>query len=135
MFFEALPLKISIVEFTNFYESITGKIPVSLIGEVWFLENLTELRKNVYDAMKRGADMFVAFLLGIFFLFFFPFVALGITLDTRGPIFYRQKRMGEGEEVFETELKAYELVILESRAKTAGGGAGNPARDARDAVP
>ncbi|MDO8600856.1 MAG: sugar transferase [bacterium] len=101
MFFEALPLKIGIVEFADFYESITGKIPVSLIGEVWFLENLTELRKNVYDAMKRAIDMLTAFFLGIVFLLLFPVIALCIKLDTRGPIFYRQKRVGEGGVIFE----------------------------------
>lgn len=101
MFFEALPLKISIVEFFDFYESITGKIPVSLIGEIWFLENLAELRKNIYDAIKRGVDMLVGFFFGIIFVLLFPFVALLIKIDTTGPIFYRQKRSGEGGTIFE----------------------------------
>lgn len=101
MFFEALPFKTSIAEFSDFYESITGKIPVSLIGEIWFLENLAELRKNIYDAIKRGVDMLMGFFFGIIFVLLFPFVALCIKIDTAGPIFYRQKRSGEGGTIFE----------------------------------
>ena len=37
MFFEIIPLGIAIVEFPECYESITGKIPVSLIHETWCL--------------------------------------------------------------------------------------------------
>jgi exopolysaccharide biosynthesis polyprenyl glycosylphosphotransferase len=101
MFFEALPLKISITEFTDFYENITGKIPISLIGEVWFLENLAELRRHMYDAFKRGVDMIFAFFLGIIFLILAPFIVFAIMLDSRGPVFYHQRRIGEEGKIFE----------------------------------
>ena len=36
----------TVIEFYRFYESTTGKIPVPLIGENWFLENVIELDKE-----------------------------------------------------------------------------------------
>jgi len=42
-FYKMLPLGISMMSFEDFYESITEKIPVSIINEDWFLENLAEI--------------------------------------------------------------------------------------------
>jgi len=44
---------------------------------------------------KRGVDIVVASLVFVVFALTFPFVALAIRLDSKGPIFYRQLRVGE----------------------------------------
>ena len=81
----------TVIEFYQFYESTTGKIPVPLIGENWFLENVIELDKRKFEQIKRFVDMVLA---GLFFLPFAliaPFAALAIKLTSRGSVFYRQK--------------------------------------------
>lgn len=99
IFFEVLPLGISVIEFPNFYESLTGKIPISLIQEVWFLENLVDLKKSLYDHLKRISDIILATLLGIPALVLTPFITLGVALDNPGPIFFRQKRVGKNGKI------------------------------------
>lgn len=93
--FECLPLKIDFYDITNFYEKITGKIPVTLIEQVWFLENLTESNKNLYERLKRVGEILVALLLFMLTLPFLPFVALAVKLSSAGPVFFVQERVGK----------------------------------------
>ncbi|MFC1700648.1 sugar transferase [Patescibacteria group bacterium] len=92
--YQCLPLKISFSDLPSFYEKILGKVPVSSIGEIWFLENLTESQKNFYESIKRVLDIFGAIIFGITSLILYPFIALAIKLDSPGPVFYKQRRIG-----------------------------------------
>ncbi|MBI2640550.1 MAG: sugar transferase [Candidatus Sungbacteria bacterium] len=94
LLFEALPLGISVAEFPAFHEAMTGKIPLSMVGEIWFLENLIGTKKPFYDFFKRGLDLATALILTIPAFLLFPLIAAAIKLDSEGPIFYRQKRVG-----------------------------------------
>ena len=77
-----------------------GKVPLSAIGEVWFLENLAESEKKFYENFKRIFDMFFAIIFGIISLIFYPIIAILIKIDSKGPVFYKQKRVGLNGEVF-----------------------------------
>lgn len=107
--FESLPIGIGIIEFPRFYEMILGKVPTSLVGETWFLENLTGRRRRRYEFLKRATDVTAAILIGAFALALLPFIAIAIVLSTPGEIrryrtlrahtgdgivFFRQKRIG-----------------------------------------
>tara|TARA_Y100000031_G_scaffold154996_1_gene204378 strand:+ start:323 stop:1669 length:1347 start_codon:yes stop_codon:yes gene_type:complete len=98
--YQCLPLKISFSDLPSFYEKILGKIPISSIGEIWFLENLTESRKNFYEAIKRIFDMLGALIFGIIGLLFYPLIGLIIKLDSPGPVFYKQRRIGQDGQIF-----------------------------------
>lgn len=100
MLFQAIPLGIGVVDFQAFYERIAGKIPLSLIGEVWFLENLIGVRRRSYEFFKRVLDMVVAIIVLTLGVFLLPFVAAAIKFDSKGPIFYRQKRVGRNGKEF-----------------------------------
>lgn len=115
MLYNVLPLGIRIMDFPTFYEMITGKIPVSLISEVWFLENLIGSRKWVYETEKRLFDIFLAIIIGGATLILSPFILVGIILSTPrevlnsskhrarpgdGIIFFRQKRVGKNGRIF-----------------------------------
>ncbi len=110
--FQLIPLGIGVVELPKFYEMNIGKIPLSLIGEVWFLENLVGVKKTSYEFFKRGLDITLGGMLGLLALLFFPFIALAIKLDSEGPIFFRQKRVGRGG-------KEFELIKFRSMVKNA----------------
>lgn len=98
--YHCLPLKITLFNLPSFYERITGKIPVSVIEEFWFLENMMDSRKNIYETFKRGIDLFLAITLGIIALALSPLVALLIKLDSSGAILYKQKRVGQDSQIF-----------------------------------
>jgi exopolysaccharide biosynthesis polyprenyl glycosylphosphotransferase len=98
--YHCLPLDITLYDLPTFYEKITGKVPISAIEEVWFLENLMREKKSLYETIKRVLDILYAFVLGIVSLPFYPFIALAILLDTPGPVFYKQKRVGENSQIF-----------------------------------
>ena len=107
-----IPLGISVAEFPAFHEMITGKIPLSLIEEVWFLENLIGIKKHSYEFAKRIIDVAVAIVMAIPALLTFPFIALAIKIDSPGPVFFRQKRVG-------MHGKEFELIKYRSMVKDA----------------
>ncbi|QQG46396.1 MAG: sugar transferase [Candidatus Niyogibacteria bacterium] len=101
MIYEVLPLGVAYLNFPQFYERITGKIPVSMISEMWFLENMTENEKRVFEILKRTFDVFAGVMLGIIALLILPFAATAIKLGDPGPVFFRQKRVGRNGKIFE----------------------------------
>lgn len=115
MFYEVLPLGVTIIDFPRFYENMTGKVPVSMINESWFLENLVEIDKQIFETVKRWMDIIFSVLLGIPTLIILPFVALLIKIDSSGPILYRQKRVGKNG-------KSFEIIKLRTMTKNAESG-------------
>lgn len=98
--FQVVPLGISVIEFTKFYEMLTGKIPLSLIGEVWFLENLVGTKSPLYEFFKRGVDIIAALTCAVPTALFIPLATALIKLESEGPVFFRQKRVGRNGSVF-----------------------------------
>ena len=90
----------TIIDFDRFYESITGKIPVSLISEVWFLENFMELNKQDFEKIKRVSDIIFSLALFIPFIIIYPAIAAVIKLSSKGSVFYKQKRIGKNGKIF-----------------------------------
>lgn len=100
-FYEVLPSGVSIIDFETFYESLVEKIPIYLITETWFLENLREINKKLFEKFKRICDIAGAIVLGIPTILLLPFIALLIKIESAGPVFYKQKRVGKNEKIFE----------------------------------
>lgn len=98
--YHCLPLKIIVSDLPAFYEKITGKIPISSIEEIWFLENLMCGRRAIFESVKRTIDIILATAGGIISLALIPFIALLIKTSSSGPIFYRQKRVGQDNRIF-----------------------------------
>ena len=101
IFYEVLPYGVTIEKFSEFYESIMGKVPTSLINKSWFLENLAEINKRPFEMAKRIVDLTLAVILGAVFLAITPFIAIIIKLDSSGSIFYKHKRVGKNGKIFE----------------------------------
>lgn len=101
IFYKSLNNKIEFFNLANFYEKITGKVPLENINQVWFLENITEGKKRAYEFMKRILDIISAVILGVISLPFYPFIIFAIKWDSEGPIFYKQRRVGQGSKEFE----------------------------------
>lgn len=77
------------------YELVFNRIPVSIVGYTWFLENVSSRKRVTYDAIKRIMDIVISSFLGVVSLVFYPFVISAIWLDDRGSAFIVQDRIGK----------------------------------------
>jgi len=100
-FYRSLDHKITFYDLSSFYERTTGMIPLGAINQVWFLENLSEGGKRGYEVAKRLIDIVLALIIGGISLIFYPFIILAIKLSSKGPVFYRQKRVGRYDRPFQ----------------------------------
>jgi exopolysaccharide biosynthesis polyprenyl glycosylphosphotransferase len=106
-----------ILDMPGLYEFLAGKVPIEHISDVWlFLHSLTT-SKRLYRRIKRLLDLGLAALALALTLPLFPFIALAIKLDSRGPVFFSQERLGQGGVPFR---------ILKFRTMTAQAEAGGP---------
>lgn len=98
--FGALHRGVEYTDLATFSERLTGKVPVTAISRVWFLENLSEGSKQAYEAAKRITDIIISVAAGIPVLVLFPFIALAVKLDSSGPVLFSQQRSGKGGRTF-----------------------------------
>lgn len=98
--YQALFQQVSIIPLAEFYENFFRRIPPFTFTEDWFITHLKEQTRKMYDRFRIIADVFIAVLTGIFFLFTFPFIALAVKLSSSGPIFFTQKRIGRNGQIF-----------------------------------
>lgn len=101
IFYKSLEQKISFFNLASFYERLTGKVPLGAINQIWFLENLSEGKKKGYELIKRVFDVLFAVIIGAISLILYPLVALMVKMNSPGPIFYKQKRVGRAGKVFD----------------------------------
>ena len=91
---------VEIVDGINFYENITGKLNIERINPSWliFSEGFSvSLTKRM---MKRSLDLLCAVLGLIVLSPILLATAILIKLESRGPIFFTQERVGRGEVPF-----------------------------------
>ena len=98
--FQNLPLKLNYISLDNFYENLTKKVPIEMIDEVWFLENLSRSEKRTEEILKRGLDVLFSFAGLLITAILFPFIALAIKIDSPGSVFYTQERIGKDRKNF-----------------------------------
>ncbi|MCR4330745.1 MAG: sugar transferase [Patescibacteria group bacterium] len=107
--------KIKFIDKYKVYEDIFDRVPLSLVGYNWFLENVSSSSHIAYDFLKRLMDMVIALLLGIASLILYPFVYIAIKLDDGGPFFFIAERVGRNN-------KEIKLIKFRSMATGSQGG-------------
>lgn len=100
LFYRSLEQKMTFYNLATFYERLTNQVPLGAINQTWFLENLSEGNKNIYEVFKRIIDVIAAGLFGIVSLVFYPFIIFAIKWASAGPVFIRQKRLGRTGALF-----------------------------------
>jgi len=92
---EASQLGISVVPMPVIYESISGKIPVEHIGDQWYaVLQSDQTLSPFYICWKKILDLICGFFGLLLLGLTLPILALLIRLDSPGPIFYSQERLG-----------------------------------------
>ena len=94
---------ISIVPMTLLYERLTGRVPVEYVGKDWAIILPIELASifDPYPLLKRLFDLVLATFGMALFAVLLPFIALAMQLDSPGPIFFAQTRVGKGGKPFQ----------------------------------
>lgn len=100
-----LQYKLNGLQFYNyleFYEMYENKLPVSHLSSKWFLENSGfEIYYNNFNLRaKRLLDLIFAIIIGICTLPLMIMAAIIVKLESKGPIFFVQERIGEGNKKF-----------------------------------
>ncbi|HWR26726.1 MAG TPA: TIGR03013 family XrtA/PEP-CTERM system glycosyltransferase [candidate division Zixibacteria bacterium] len=100
---EAKMKGIEIYFMPNLYEEITGKLPVLHIGDGWLAyTNFKGVTSSPYTLyFKRAFDIFLSLCGLTFFSPIILFTAIAVKLESKGPILYRQKRIGYNDKTFE----------------------------------
>ncbi len=91
---------IAVFDFESFYEQIAGKLPVPFLRDSWlvFAPGFAGSRRR--RMLKRATDIVVSLAIAIATLPLTIVTAIAIKLDSRGPVFYSQERVGLDGAVF-----------------------------------
>lgn len=94
---------IRITPMVALYEEITGRVPVEHIGDDWriALPLGHAATGSLFPLLKRAFDLAVASVGLLIFGAMLPFLYLAIKLDSPGPLFYTQARVGKGGKPFQ----------------------------------
>lgn len=119
--YQSLFKQISVISLSEFYESIMNRIPPFTFSEGWFITNLQEQQKKIYDRFRILTDYFLAVCIGLFFIITFPFIALAIKLSSKGNIFFSQNRVGRQGIIFKVyKYRTMQSLSADGSAETDG---------------
>jgi sugar transferase (PEP-CTERM system associated) len=91
-----------IEEMADVYERLTGRVPVEHIQDEWLMsaEGFDILHKACLRHVKRFLDLVIS---GFLLLLTFPVILVAgllVHVDSTGPVFYTQERVGKNGKVF-----------------------------------
>lgn len=94
---------IEVYDMPSFYEELTGKVPVEHVNDFWFVSTpLSGVRKNLYTLrIKRMLDLILSLFGLICSLLITIPIAIVIKMESSGPVFYRQRRIGLNRRPFD----------------------------------
>lgn len=98
--FEYFKKGVTVSDLDKFYETVTKRVPISIIKEVWFLQNISEIERGFYETIKKVFDVSLGIIFAAVTIIVFPIVVAGVKIFDPGPIFYRQPRIGKNGKIF-----------------------------------
>jgi exopolysaccharide biosynthesis polyprenyl glycosylphosphotransferase len=90
-----LDLPVRMIEATALYEEVLGHVPIGTINSAWFQFIMHPRYTPSSPLSKRVLDLVVSGLIVTAALPVMLVCALAVKLADRGPVFYRQRRVGE----------------------------------------
>ncbi len=93
---------LEIVPMPTLYEEMIGRVPIHHLESDWLVRSFVDQARvsGFYELAKRFLDLLGGLVGTLIFLFFLPFVAFAIVIETGFPIFYSQERLGKGASLF-----------------------------------
>jgi sugar transferase (PEP-CTERM system associated) len=87
---------VKVEEATSWLEKISGRIEVDQLYPSWLIFTEGFQLNTLSQMLRQGLNLTAALIGLILSLPLFPFIILAIKLDSPGPIFYSQERVGRG---------------------------------------
>jgi exopolysaccharide biosynthesis polyprenyl glycosylphosphotransferase len=107
---------LQVIDMPSLYEFLAGKIPTHHIPDVWLLMHTVSSSKVYYRHLKRLIDLALA-AVGLALTWpLWVLVAAAVKVDSPGPVFFRQERLGKDSKPF--QIIKFRTMI--SDAETAG---------------
>jgi sugar transferase (PEP-CTERM system associated) len=85
---------IEVIEGSSFYEMLTGKVLVTKINPSWLIFSHGFRKSRTQAFLKRIEDIVLSSIMLILFSPLFLIVAILIKIDSKGPVFFSQDRVG-----------------------------------------
>ncbi|HEX6715643.1 MAG TPA: TIGR03013 family XrtA/PEP-CTERM system glycosyltransferase [Pyrinomonadaceae bacterium] len=92
--------QVTIEEGQSFYERITGRVSLNMLRPSWLIFNGRGRHKKVAGLARISVHWMVALVGAILSLPIVVVTAILIKLESRGPIFYKQERVGKNGRTF-----------------------------------
>jgi lipopolysaccharide/colanic/teichoic acid biosynthesis glycosyltransferase len=86
---------------STFYDEWLGKLPMSELERMSLMFDLGELHRVRYGHIKRVCDLLVAAAGVLLLIAVLPLVIIGNVVANRGPLIYRQPRVGRSSRTYE----------------------------------
>ena len=99
---DCLEMGVEIIPMTVLYEQLARRVPVDHVGEHWYVAVPVHHpgTQAMWPVAKRIMDIVLGSLGLVCLAMILPLVAVAIYLDSPGPIFYTQLRVGKGGRLF-----------------------------------
>src|SRR5437773_7326487 len=91
---------VSIEESASFYERLTGRVLLDMIRPSWLIFSSRGQRARVHEVLRIIIHRIVALLGAVLSLPIVLLTAILIKIESRGPVLYRQERVGKNGRVF-----------------------------------
>ena len=93
---------VKIFDAPYFYEALTGKVPLDYIKDTRFIfyNQGKPFNAFTYRRIKKIMDRFLAVTGLLISVPLMMFIAVLIKIDSRGPVFFKQERLGQNEKPF-----------------------------------
>ncbi|QXC61701.1 sugar transferase [Aquihabitans sp. G128] len=114
----------------QFYEEWLGKLPAAELERASLLFDIGELHRSRYGRFKRLLDLLWGAFLLVPLVVAVPFVLLANLVGNRGPMLYRQTRVGRGGVPF--EILKFRTMVVRPDVPSAEGAVGASEWTAQD---
>ena len=91
---------VKIEEATSWLEKMSGKIEVENLYPSWLVFGQGFRRSTAFILVRRATSIVISVIGLVLTLPLIPLIILAIRLDSKGPVFYTQARVGKGGRVF-----------------------------------
>src|SRR3989344_4988771 len=106
----------SMRDFKTVYEETFDRVPLATVERDWITYHCADRDSLMYTVSKRLIDIVGSSILLLFFALLLPFIALAIKLDSKGPVFITQDRIGKNGR----RLRVWKLRTMTQSESTSG---------------